>query len=248
MMLLDNSMLPNSTFNNITSILIADAKDKNKDNIQSLSVPIQKIDALCSTLESATSVLTKYQNQSTSDDNIESAIQIIREKWDEHEKTVKELVSIVHRKKGGDRVPYAISLDSAVSALRDIKSDTTTPMLKISTDTLPPAMKPEMAKRIGTMINKRTGYKRMEYNDRHHNNYESRFNAKKHKFNHKGFSRIPANTGPKSKSRCVACGEMGHWKGDDECLDNESDDRRVRFDQNRHNSRDDDTRPRSYFQ
>ena len=60
MMLLDNSVLPKATFNSVTSILIADAKEEHKKSIQFLSIHMRKVDALCSTLESATSIFIKY--------------------------------------------------------------------------------------------------------------------------------------------------------------------------------------------
>lgn len=97
-------------------------------------------------------------------------------------------------------------------------------------------------------MNKRTGYKLMDYTDLNQHNNESRLNSKKQKFNHKRFNRIPVSTRMHSRSRCLGCGEIEYWKGDDECLHNDLDGKCVRFDLNRPNSREDDIRPCSYFQ
>ena len=59
-------------------------------------------------------------------------------------------------------------------------------------------------------------------------------------------ARIPANTGPKSNTRCVDCGELGHWKSDPECK-TRRDPKRARFDTDRMNI--DASKPNSqYFQ
>ena len=59
---------------------------------------------------------------------------------------------------------------------------------------------------------------------------------KRFKFRTRAGGHIPANTGAKRKTRCVECGEVGHWKGDRECKGKHSsglqDGRRVRFNKN----------------
>lgn len=133
-----------------------------------------------------------------------------------------------------DRASYAICLDDAVAALKDVKPQDLTQdqNLKPVPDTLAPRHTTATStyNHVGRNDGGRSGSmmtKRHTYQGR---NGDTMYEPSGPRLWFK--TRIHPNTGPKSNTRCVDCGKLGHWKGDPECK-TRRDPKRVRFDTDR---------------
>lgn len=230
MLLLENAKLPSSTFNNIVSILIADAKDKTRLLKKFFNIPREKFSAIEKSFETAINLWNRFHIQPIPSEQQQLTVtkQQVQASWDDHKLSIDNAKSNKDRQGKEDRVPYAITLEDAVAALKDIKSmdvphdDKPNPV----PDTPAPAAPHTTAEyknsggaHRGTMLTKRSDYQGR--------NDGVPFESRGSRFRFR--TRIPANTGPKSKTRCVDCGELGHWRGDPECKARR-DNKRVRFD------------------
>lgn len=248
MLLLENARLTTSTFNNIVSILIADAKNKSDTQIEVVCMSKTKYNAIESSCKESIELWNMYTMQSNAPNEVDPAVteQQVQASLEKHKTTIENAKSTKSRLRQEDRVPYAISLEDAVAALKDIKTndaqqgddpkpvpDAKSPAYHTTAESVNHGKKGILN---GTMMTKRNGYQgRNEDNHFDGNGYRKRPKAY-----------IPANTGVKAHSRCIECGEHGHWRGDKECSIRRID-KRVRFDTDK--TRQNADKPRDqYFQ
>lgn len=120
---------------------------------------------------------------------------------------VSSIRTRTEERNGKDHIPYIITLDDAVEAFKDIKTDDSkneeAAVITKAKDTPPPGINQP---RSGTMMMKPAdGYRRKfkpEYK-RNQGKYPPRYNS--------------PGTGLKQGSRCLSCTVKGHWARDREC-------------------------------
>lgn len=127
MILLENAKLPTSTWNNIVVLLVAGAKEGNKEKVTNYEVHEDKSIILQSHMKKLKTDWEAYQllfqlvMKSTEGATIRMTR--INTTIDAH---IEELDKIKKRTEsilGRDRTQYIVDLDDAVTALKDIKSD-----------------------------------------------------------------------------------------------------------------------------
>ena len=196
-LLLENAKLQSATFNNIVTQLITKSAARN-DSASTARVNIldKTFETLLDQSKATTEAITTWESfNGTTVQNHQLHVLLDQTKNMAMTMriTAEDAQKLWESLKDTDRPSYAIALDDAVEALCDIKADEDTPEHKKKSE--------GEAEKKGAMMTKR----------------KDRDETTQQPQRKRLTSYIPPGTGKKKDSKCVACGKMGHWKGDFVC-------------------------------
>lgn len=235
MLLFENARLVTSNFNNIENIFIADSETKAESQKEMTSVDKDILSAVEISYMELMQDWELYGTPNAPPNSPHTTVttEHVKASLDAHKKSIDKIKPRKNRVKNHERVAYTISLEHTVSALKDIRTQDTsirdTP--KPLTDTRPPAHRHTTAEsnnndkdagRRGTVMTKHVDFR----NRNEDSQYVDGGNRQRPKVH------SPANTGPKSNTLCIDCGERGHCRGDRECRI-ERDSKRIWCDNNK---------------